>query len=1382
MLNAYLEVVIGLKGANVETLEAIVSVLQMINVLGISRLVGGDWDTDAPELDNWIHAVRGVRVASRSFSAKTALGQMSLKPGSLEAVFEIGLDVLAELFMRCEALLKWPRDRIQTRLVRLGKLLGGHRLIALLNSDQVHALWRAGFIPAAGHGAGISALSGPTVMKLQSIPGTLVGAKRTRSLTSWFATQTGSLYDPIWDATASLIQRCARLLWDAGLARAWAAMQDKLAVRATWNDSRGEPQAAGPHGDQCLSARSPGRRRSVADGMPITPICGMTSPSGGASTEEGATLLEAEITAFDLAVRGSGTAAAPPARPRRRPQAHPARAAAPAAAAAAAAAGAPGHFAARPGSDGTAARRHERRLRRGRRRSGPNGTAPLGGGGTAAACGAGGAGGTLGCAAPAGVCGQLLADRRAGRSEIRDGDQGTSKGGPLLAARLPQSFGCSSLVSLQLGAVGQPAGARAGGPRPGLAAVEHFRARGHLEAGLDPLLRTRGTLVPKVAWWDAAPSEPGGASSSTGRPALGAEGGGRAGAARCGWLFVGSELEHVGRGAWWRRGELLGFLRDTYCGSIGFEAGHLVSHSERRWWQRAAERRPAPWLDPPTSRRRQIIRLLLRASLFTEFLNMKFPTSKFFGLHGIEALIPGLYRLCRRSAGHGVESVELGLAHRGRLSIQSNLLGKPMGLICAEMQENPSDFHVGDVKYHTGFAGILHGAGVEEDPDQLTVRVRITPNPSHLEAVGPVVVGRVRSMQDALGGGEQARKRVVGAVVHGDAALSGLGVPFECMNLAGLDGYETGGTIHVVLNNQVGFTTPPHQGRSTRHPSDIAKAMDVPVLHVNADDVEAVDYVFSLAADWRAEFGRDVVVDLVGYRRYGHNEQDQPDVYAPMSYARVRGHPMVDELYGAKLVQAGAVGEEDIAEMKREVLGEFEAQYAEMTCHRQSGVEWLRDNYSGTVTLWGRKDPFEAPRQPTGVPLETLRRITTACTTPPQGFSLHPTVAQMLEKRRRIVTEGPGVRVDWATAEMLAFATILLFRDVWAGNSGTGPWQVDRDRFLAHLNIRLSGQDSARGTFNHRHALIHDMQTGAEWRPLEAMAPGQQARFSVFNSPLSEMAVVAFEYGYSVEDARTLVCWEAQFGDFANNAQVAIDQFIASGEEKWGQGSSLVLLLPHGYDGQGPDHSSARLERFLQLVNDDPDHLPGTSPKDVRDIERAFDVLDKTSAGVISKEEVMDYLSELQKANLTEERTAEEVWAEVASELHGADHERRGIDRAQWRQIMTTWMRRHPRSRPTSSWSTSAPRRSTSTACAGRPTCPTGLRSPSWSWRRSTSSTTPRRPRRSRTLARGSSSARSSWTTTRRPPSTRASATTRGTWPCSGAAPPPWRGRRTCAG
>ncbi|CAJ1372018.1 unnamed protein product [Effrenium voratum] len=777
--------------------------------------------------------------------------------------------------------------------------------------------------------------------------------------------------------------------------------------------------------------------------------------------------------------------------------------------------------------------------------------------------------------------------------------------------------------------------------------LSRFRERGHLWAQLDPLGRCRGPLAKNDQWWQDECIEHPLAGLRMGR----------------GPLFVAPE-ELPSATGWWSRENLLQVMEEAHCGTLSVEASHLSCPERRRWWHSAVELKSQSELSG--ARCRALLLRLLRATLLTQFLRSKFPATKWFGLDGCEALIPGLYRLCHRSAQHGVERIELGMPHRGRLNVLANLLGKELSLICCEMNENRSDFHVGDVKYHTGYFGALpvlpsawqqkfSAAECEVTPPVLSV----IPNPSHLELVTPVVLGKVRALQD------EGSHQVLGLILHGDAAFAGSGLAFEAMQLARLPAYHCQGAVHVVLNNQVGYTTKPYEGRSAAHPSDVAKAFEVPVVHVNADDLRAVDRAFRLAADWRQEWREDVVVDLVGYRRFGHNETDRPAASAPLSYAKVASHPEAAEIFAQRLVVEGKLQEQQVQEMRAEILDELNREFLEKERHKTDGLDWVLGKYRGRI------DEGRRPKQVrgiTGVPLETLTHIGEAMVRAPDETLTE--VGQLLARREAQLV--PGGRVDFATAEQLAFGSLLLHRDVWAQSGGTGSWAVAQHERLPHKNVRLCGQDSVRGTFNQRHLVIHDVN-GMEVQLLQDLAPGHQAKFYAFNSTLSEAAALGFEYGYSLGDDDALVCWEAQFGDFANMAQAVIDEFIVSGEEKWGQPTRLTLLLPHGYDGQGPNHSSARLERFLQLTNDDPNHLPGNSPEDLREIDKAFDILD-TGEGILKEEQVKSYLQPASDFELEWE-----LWLKTAQSALGrpARGLAAGVTRQEWRQVMQQLYRRN---------------------------------------------------------------------------------------------------------
>jgi 2-oxoglutarate dehydrogenase E1 component len=594
--------------------------------------------------------------------------------------------------------------------------------------------------------------------------------------------------------------------------------------------------------------------------------------------------------------------------------------------------------------------------------------------------------------------------------------------------------------------------------------------------------------------------------------------------------------------------ELVKRLRATYCRTLGVEYMHIAQKELRTWLQEKIE----PTLNTPglsDLQRIRIFRELSTASLFEQFLNTKFVGQKRFSLEGGEALVPLLNTLIEGAGDLGVQEIVMGMPHRGRLNVLANVLHKPYGFIFAEFEGSflPNNIQGdGDVKYHLGYSR-----------DHVTARgnkvhVSLLYNPSHLEAVNPVVAGIVHAKQDYLRDTEK-RSRAIPILMHGDAAFTGQGLVMETLGLSELPDFQVGGTIHVIVNNQVGFTTSPKYSRFTRYPSDIAKVFNAPVFHVNADDPESAIQAARLAIEFRERFKEDVIIDLVCYRRHGHNELDDPTFTQPTMYKRIREKQSVHHMYAERLEQEGVFTADARDAIWAEIRDKFEKAlaYARDEQPKQrifafggawEGIGWAGKDWSSN----------------TAVSPALLERVIVGATTTPDSFHAHPKVRKLLDERRRMV-EGEG-KIDWACGEMLAFGTLLL--------EGT--------------NVRLSGQDSGRGTFSQRHAVLHDIETDEIYVPLGNLAPGQ-GRFRAIDSMLSEAGVLGFEYGYSSADPRNLVLWEAQFGDFANGAQVVIDQFIVSAESKWQRQSGLVLLLPHGYEGQGPEHSSARLERYLQM-------------------------------------------------------------------------------------------------------------------------------------------------------------------------------------------------------
>ena len=598
--------------------------------------------------------------------------------------------------------------------------------------------------------------------------------------------------------------------------------------------------------------------------------------------------------------------------------------------------------------------------------------------------------------------------------------------------------------------------------------------------------------------------------------------------------------------------EIRGRLEATYCRSIGVEFTHIQEPGRKLWLQRHLEetQNTSP---VSTEDRLRILQKIAAAELFERFIHTRFLGQKRFSLEGSEAVIPLLDMIVEDAPTHGIVEIVFGMAHRGRLNVLSNVIGRSLETLFSEFEDAPlleSPFGSGDVKYHKGYTS-----------DRVTrsgahVHLSLTSNPSHLEAVDPVVEGRARAKQTRAG--DRKGRTILPLLIHGDAAFSGQGIVAETLNLCHLTGYSTGGTLHIVINNQIGFTANPAETRSTLYCTDVAKMIQAPIFHVNGDDVEAVIHCARLAIAYRQRFGSDVVIDVFGYRRHGHNEGDEPSYTQPLLYECIRQQPPLRKIYTDQLLALGLLREDDVARIEADLNAQL-AQALQMIKTRTPEAD---EPYEprGPWTGFSRT----APRGPvdTAVPIERLAQVAEGLARVPAGFVVHPKLLPMLEKRCKVVSEnGP---VDWALAEALAFGTLLV--------EGTP--------------VRLSGQDSARGTFSHRHAVLVNQRTGEEHAPLDHLTK-TQARFEVYDSLLSEAAVLGFEYGYSVADPTTLTIWEAQFGDFANGAQVIIDQFISSAHVKWGRMSGLVMLLPHGYEGQGPEHSSARIERYLQLCAED---------------------------------------------------------------------------------------------------------------------------------------------------------------------------------------------------
>ncbi|MBX6353046.1 MAG: 2-oxoglutarate dehydrogenase E1 component [Thermoflavifilum sp.] len=596
-------------------------------------------------------------------------------------------------------------------------------------------------------------------------------------------------------------------------------------------------------------------------------------------------------------------------------------------------------------------------------------------------------------------------------------------------------------------------------------------------------------------------------------------------------------------------------LRDIYTGTLAYDFAHVHEEEEYTWLLQTVE--SGAFAPPRTpEERKALLARLIEVEEFEKFLHRTFVGQKRFSIEGVDVMVPMLDELIKEAVHAGTRHVMIGMAHRGRLNVLAHVLGKPYGIIFSEFHASPNKELVpsegsmginygwtGDVKYHLGARRTM------KEGEIVQARLTLANNPSHLEFVNPVVEGFARAAQDDRtkpGAPVQDVDAALAVLIHGDAAFPGEGIVAETLNLSRLRGYQTGGTIHIIANNQLGFTAEADEGRSTRYASDLAKGFEIPVVHVNADDPEACLAAICLAFAYRRRFRKDFLIDLVGYRRWGHNEMDDPVMTQPQLYAKIHQHPSVRHLYARALQAEGLVTEQEIKEMEAAVEARLKKAYDDVTAGQ----------VSQTVQLAAGIDNGPAPE--TAVPLEKLREINDALLTWPEGFKVYPKLDRILQRRRNAFDEGG--KVDWAHAEALAFATILA--------DGTP--------------IRLTGQDSERGTFGQRHLVLHDVESGQEYCPLHGL-PQAKASFAIHNSPLSEAAIIGFEYGYNVQAPETLVLWEAQFGDFANAGQVLIDQFISSGRAKWAQQSGLVLLLPHGYEGQGPEHSSARLERYLQL-------------------------------------------------------------------------------------------------------------------------------------------------------------------------------------------------------
>ena len=657
--------------------------------------------------------------------------------------------------------------------------------------------------------------------------------------------------------------------------------------------------------------------------------------------------------------------------------------------------------------------------------------------------------------------------------------------------------------------------------------IRIYRVRGHMMADLDPL-----GLAQREEPTDLTPEWHGFTDADMNRP-----------------IFLGGVLgvDHA------TVPQIVTILRANYCGRVGLEYMHIADVEERRFLQDRMEGQDKA-IEFTTVGKKAILSKVIEAEQFEGFLAKKYVGTKRFGLDGGEAMIPALESFIKYGGAMGVREIVMGMSHRGRLNVLANVLAKPYRVIFHEFRggsANPEDVGgSGDVKYHLG-------TSTDREFDGIRVHMSLVPNPSHLEAVDPVVLGKARAtqvLQDDL----DLHDKVLPILIHGDAAFAGQGIVWESLSLSGLPGYNTGGCLHFIVNNQIGFTTSPQFARSSPYPSDVAKGVQAPIFHVNGDDPEAVTFACKMAMEFRQRFSRDIVIDMWCYRRFGHNEGDEPSFTQPLMYDAIRQHRKVSEIYAERLIAEEVVDADWLADNRaqfdRLLEGEFQAG-AEYT---PTKADWFGGRWSG---LSKPADPDTARRNvETGIPRPLFDRLGTVLTDVPDNLSIHRTLGRILDAKRTMFDTGDGL--DWATAEALAFGSLL--------SDGYG--------------VRLSGQDSRRGTFSQRHAVWLDQASGEKFIPLCQVEGG---RFDALDSPLSEYGVMGFEYGYALADPKTLVCWEGQFGDFANGAQIVIDQFLASGEAKWLRANGLVLLLPHGYEGQGPEHSSARLERFLQLCAED---------------------------------------------------------------------------------------------------------------------------------------------------------------------------------------------------
>ena len=657
--------------------------------------------------------------------------------------------------------------------------------------------------------------------------------------------------------------------------------------------------------------------------------------------------------------------------------------------------------------------------------------------------------------------------------------------------------------------------------------IRTYRVRGHLAADLDPLglshLELPADLTPEYH--------------------------GFVGAAQDRKIFLGGALGLE----WATVREMIAILRANYCGKVGLEYMHISDVEERRFLQERMEGADKS-IDFSQLGKKAILQAVVRGEQYEKFLGKKYVGTKRFGLDGGESMIPALEAVIKYGGITGVREIVLGMAHRGRLNVLANVMAKPYKVIFHEFSggtANPEDVGgSGDVKYHLG-------TSTDRDFDGIKVHMSLVPNPSHLETVDPIVLGKVRAtlaMRDDL----EQMNQVMPVLIHGDAAFAGQGIVWECLGFQGIRGYATGGCVHFIINNQIGFTTSPQFARNSPYPSDVAKGVQAPIFHVNGDDPEAVTFACKMAIEFRQKFDKDVVIDMWCYRRFGHNEGDEPSFTQPLMYSKIRSHPPVSALYAERLTQEGVIEPGFLEETIQSFTDHLESEFEAAKSYKPNEADW----FSGRWTGFNKPNDPEGARRnvPTGIDKKLFDSLGRTLTTVPDTVQIHKTLARVIDAKRESFARGDGF--DWATGEALAFGSLL--------SEG--------------YNVRLSGQDSGRGTFSQRHAVWIDQADEHKYVPLWQVPHG---KFEVLDSPLSEYGVLGFEYGYAMTDPKTLVLWEAQFGDFANGAQIIIDQYIAAAEAKWLRANGLVMLLPHGYEGQGPEHSSARLERFLQLCAQD---------------------------------------------------------------------------------------------------------------------------------------------------------------------------------------------------